>query len=138
MSDSDPPRGLRTRRAVLGWLAIAAVALATAACPAVDVRRPEEAGDDVSVQRGEELITTYGCGTCHTIPGIRGADALVGPPLTHFSERTYIAGSLTNTPENLAHWIANPQEVEPNTAMPDLGVPLDQAEDIAAYLHSLD
>ncbi|MDP8960777.1 MAG: c-type cytochrome [Actinomycetota bacterium] len=83
----------------------------------------------------QEAIDTYGCGSCHTIPGIRGADGLVGPPLTRFHERAYIAGQLPNTPENLVHWIMNPQEVEPGTAMPDLEVVEEDARAIAAYLH---
>lgn len=135
MTNTSPTR---RRRSPLSWAALAVVALAGAACPAVGTSRPEAAGDDVSVQRGEELIQTYGCGTCHTIPGVRGADGLVGPPLTSFRERGYIAGRLTNTPENLARWIADPQDVDPETAMPDLGVSRSQAEDIAAYLHTLD
>ncbi len=82
----------------------------------------------------QEAIDTYGCGTCHTIPGIRGADGLVGPPLTRFHERPYIAGQLPNTPENLVLWIIRPQEVAPGTAMPDLGVVEEDARAIATYL----
>lgn len=82
----------------------------------------------------QEAIDTYGCGSCHTIPGIRGADGLVGPPLTRFHERAYIAGQLPNTPENLVHWIMNPQEVAPGTAMPDLEVVEEDARVIATYL----
>ncbi|MDP8931851.1 MAG: c-type cytochrome [Actinomycetota bacterium] len=83
----------------------------------------------------QEAIDTYGCGSCHTIPGIRGADGLVGPPLTDFHERAYIAGQLPNTPENLVRWIMHPQEVAPGTAMPDLDVVEEDARAIATYLH---
>ncbi len=79
-------------------------------------------------------IDTYGCSSCHTIPGIRGADGLVGPPLTRFDERPYIAGQLPNTPENLVLWIMNPQEVAPGTAMPDLDVTEEDARAIAEWL----
>ena len=51
--------------------------------------------------------------------------------------RYYIAGYMANTPENLARWVASPQEVQPGNAMPDLGVTAEQAEDIAAYLYTL-
>jgi cytochrome c1 len=54
-----------------------------------------------------------------------------------FSERTMIAGELPNTPENLVRWVENPRAVEPNTAMPDLGLTQDQAYDVAAYLYTL-
>ncbi len=70
----------------------------------------------------------FGCGSCHTIPGVRGADAMVGPPLN---------GRLPNTPENLVHWIVTPQTVEPGTAMPNLGVSEREARDMAAYLYKL-
>ncbi|MGH8125408.1 MAG: cytochrome c oxidase assembly protein [Rhodanobacteraceae bacterium] len=88
-------------------------------------------------QRGARLIQHYGCGSCHTIPGINGADGLVGPPLTHWSQRSYIAGMLPNDPDNLAFWIAHPQQVIKGVAMPDLGVKEREARAIAAYLDSI-
>jgi hypothetical protein len=51
--------------------------------------------------------------------------------------RTIIAGELPNTPANLKAWIMNPVEIEPGTAMPNLGVTDGQAHDIAAYLYTL-
>lgn len=90
-----------------------------------------------NAQQGKELIRSYGCGACHIIPGIRTARGLVGPPLFYFSERTMIAGELPNTPPNLVRWIQNPQNVEPKTAMPNLGLSQEQAYDIAAYLYTL-
>src|SRR4051812_47711581 len=72
--------------------------------------------------RGRGLIRQYGCYTCHTIPGVPGADAHVGPSLDQLAKRTYIAGVLENSPENLAAWIRNPPGVNPKTAMPNLGV----------------
>lgn len=88
--------------------------------------------------RGARLIDQYGCGSCHTVPGVRGANGLVGPPLIRFGSRSYIAGELPNSGANLQRWIRHPQEVEPGTAMPDLGVTKTDAEDIAAYLFTLD
>jgi len=81
------------------------------------------------------LIASYGCGSCHSISGVPGADGMAAPPLECFYERTYIAGRLPNTWDNLIEWIQNPQKVEPGTAMPDLGVKRDEAHDIAAYLY---
>jgi cytochrome c1 len=63
------------------------------------------------------LIAKYGCGACHQIPGVEGADGLVGPPLTNIGSRVYIAGVLPNTPDNLAAWIQNPQSYVPGNAM---------------------
>jgi cytochrome c1 len=90
-----------------------------------------------SAQRGEQLIRQYGCGSCHTIPGIRAADGVVAPPLSYFSRRTFIAGQLPNTAENLVRWLRDPPAVEPGTAMPVLGLTEQQARDIAAYLYTL-
>jgi cytochrome c len=86
---------------------------------------------------GKQAIVAYGCGTCHVIPGIGTAQGLVGPPLTTFARRTYIAGEAPNTPERLVRWIEAPQSIEPGTAMPDLGVTEQQARNIAAYLYTL-
>jgi cytochrome c len=92
-------------------------------------------GGDFS--RGRQKIKQYGCSACHTIPGIPGADALVGPPLTKIADRTYVAGVLTNKPENMIRWIQNPPGVDPLTAMPNLGVTDSDARDIACYLYTL-
>ena len=86
---------------------------------------------------GKALMQSYGCGSCHVIPGIRTAHGMVGPPLLYYSRRTIIAGELPNTPANLMAWIKNPVAIEPGTAMPDLGVTDSQARDMAAYLYTL-
>lgn len=87
-------------------------------------------------ERGKTAIQEYGCGSCHRIEGIRGANSLVGPPLVDFWKRHYIAGNLTNEAENLIVWIMNPQQIEPGTVMPNLNVSEAEARDIAAYLYS--
>ena len=60
---------------------------------------------------------------------------MAAPPLDRFYQRSYIAGRLSNTSENLSKWIQSPQEIDPGNAMPDLGVTADEAKDIAAYLY---
>lgn len=126
-------------RRLVAPLALAlAAAVALGACAGSGYDPPVSrvvTGGDAAV--GERLITRYGCGSCHTIPGVKGADGLVGPPLTKFGRRTFIAGQLPNTPENLIRWIMDPREVEPGTAMPDLGVSEAEARNIAAYLEGL-
>jgi cytochrome c len=92
---------------------------------------------DRAPARGAAAIGVYGCGSCHTIPGIRGADALVGPPLDRVASRTYIAGVMANTRDNLVRWIKDPPGVDPLTAMPNLRVNDDDARDIARYLSTL-
>lgn len=87
--------------------------------------------------RGAALIRKFGCGGCHTIPGIDGADGLVGPPLDHMASRVYIAGVLRNSTDNMMKWLRDPQSVVPNNAMPDMGISEQQARDITAYLDTL-
>jgi cytochrome c len=108
-----------------------------AACSSAPSSTPPPQVPGGSPQRGAEDIKHFGCGACHVIPGIRGAVGKVGPPLTDFSERGYIAGELPNNGANLIRWIMDPKGVEPGTAMPDLGVSAQQAQDIAAYLFTL-
>jgi cytochrome c2 len=86
---------------------------------------------------GAAAIAHYGCGSCHTIRGISGANALVGPPLTGFGSRSYVAGVLPNTPDNVIRWIQDPKAVDDKTAMPKLGVSAKDAADIAAYLYEI-
>jgi cytochrome c len=86
---------------------------------------------------GRAAIARYGCDTCHTIPGVRTARGLVGPPLTSMASRVYLAGRLPNTPENMQTWIQRPHGVDPDTAMPETGVTQADARNIAAYLYTL-
>jgi cytochrome c2 len=95
------------------------------------------AASAVPAQRGAAAITTYGCGKCHTIPGIDEAKGAVGPPLEFIARRTYIAGNFPNTPDTLAHWIMAPQTMKPKTAMPSLGLTESQSRDVVAYLETL-
>jgi cytochrome c1 len=130
---------LRLRYRVLSCLAACAVALAggfvISACS--DGSTPAVVVPGGSPDAGKEAILRHGCGSCHTIPGVKGADALVGPPLMKFGKRSYIAGELANTPENLMRWVQDPKGVEPGTDMPNLGVTADEARNIAAYLENL-
>jgi cytochrome c2 len=86
---------------------------------------------------GRQAIQRYGCGSCHTVPGVARAQGMVGPPLTAFGRRIFVAGRLPNTPDNLIHWIVDPRDVSPATAMPMTGVTEEDARDIAAYLYTL-
>jgi cytochrome c1 len=128
------------QRAVIGNGAAAVViagAMSLAGCVGGRMERSYTVGTGGAPNRGIQTIVMKGCGSCHTIPGIRAADGVVGPPLLFFARRTYIAGELPNTPENLVRWIRSPQSVEPDTAMPNLGLSEQQARDVAAYLYTL-
>ena len=100
----------------------------------------EDRSSDVSrivagnAERGRALMQSYGCGACHTVSGIQGANGVVGPPLTHFARRAFIAGTYPNRPSTVVRWIQNPPAMAPLTAMPDMGVSEAEATDIAAFL----
>ncbi len=90
-----------------------------------------------NADRGKAAIKSFGCGSCHMIPGIDNARGTVGPPLIEFGRRVYIAGEVPNTPALLMQWIQSPQSIEPKTVMPTLGVSASEARDMAAYLYTL-
>ncbi len=120
------------------WLLPGALALAAVlACAGRDLQREAASVTGGQPLQGREKIRRYGCDTCHTIPGIATARGLVGPPLTGVASRLYLAGRLPNSPENLVRWIQHPHQVDPKTAMPDLGLGDQDARDIAAYLYTL-
>jgi cytochrome c2 len=86
---------------------------------------------------GKLLIGRYGCGGCHEIPGIDGAQGRAGPPLDDVAVRTVLAGRLPNDPANMVRWLRDPQGVVPGNGMPDLGVSDKDARDMSAYLYTL-
>jgi len=99
---------------------------------------PEPTGPfEPSAERGKTLVIRYGCRACHLIPEIPGREVRIGPSMEHFAERKVIGGKLENTPENIVRWIRNPRSINPQTAMPTLGVKEHEAQDIAAYLMTI-
>jgi cytochrome c len=116
----------------------AAVALVACGCEQVNGSNAVAAqltGGDPG--RGRQAIRKYGCDTCHAIPGILTATGTVGPPLTKIGLRTYLAGRVENTPENMIQWIRFPRSIDEKTAMPETGVTVQDGRDIAAYLYTL-
>jgi putative membrane protein len=86
--------------------------------------------------RGRDALRTYGCATCHTIPGVRGAVGTVGPPLSQFARRSYAAGA-PNDPDHVVRFIQHPRQERPGTPMPEMGLSDHDARDMAAYLYTL-
>lgn len=89
------------------------------------------------VERGRRLAEQYQCGTCHVIPGVNGANGQVAVTLQAFGLRSYIAGHVPSTEEQLIRWIVDPASVVPGTLMPSMGVTPADARDMAAYLRHL-
>jgi cytochrome c oxidase subunit 2 len=104
--------------------------LAGQAAPAAAPSTPEEA-------LGLQTFLTETCTGCHTI---RGTPAVgnVGPDLTHVASRQTIgSGVIANTPQNLATWITDVQNVKPGAEMPDNYLTPAQVNALVAYLDSL-
>jgi cytochrome c1 len=97
----------------------------------------DEQGTRADAKRGKHALEQYACATCHEIPGVTGATVPVGPSLRMLARRSYLAGVLPNTSDNLARWLREPQKVKPGTAMPNLGVSERDARDMAAFLGEL-
>lgn len=112
------------------------VAISSAGCIGDRSLPPYAVATGGDVVRGAATIRAVRCGACHAIPGIRGAHGAVGPPLSDFAQRSYIAGQWPNTPANLVRWLRDPPGLVPATAMPNLRLSEEQARDIAAYLYS--
>lgn len=92
-----------------------------------------------TVQAGEALFKDN-CLSCHAIsPEGLG----LGPNLNGFASRKFIAGILEHNPEELAKWIANPQDQKPGNKMPAFGQEAGgtlndaQIKDIVKYLETL-
>jgi cytochrome c len=102
-----------------------------------EVKRAATLTSGGDARLGQTEIRKYGCSTCHEISGVPGARGLIGPRLDGIGQRYYIAGELPNTPDNLMLWIQHPRQVEPHTAMPEMGVSEQDSRDIAAYLYTL-
>jgi cytochrome c len=125
-----------TTRKQLIILILAVLALA-AGCGGMGETRQALRDTGGDPERGQQAFTEFGCHSCHSIPGVERADALVAPPLDNWAERSFIAGQFPNEPENLVRWIMHPQAMIPGSAMPDMGVPEQAARDMAAYLYTM-
>jgi cytochrome c len=120
----------------LALVGLVAVANACGGASEADAREAAAiTGGDPS--RGPDLLRKYGCQSCHAIPGVVGANGLVGPPLAGIASRSYIGGVLPNAPDNMLRWIRDPKAVDPLTAMPNTGVTQSDARHIVAYLYTL-
>jgi cytochrome c oxidase subunit 2 len=86
--------------------------------------------------RGLEVMQSR-CALCHQVRGT-SAGAVIAPDLTHLMSRaTLAAGTLANTPGNLAGWIQDPQDLKPGSLMPNQYLSAQQLTDVLAYLETL-
>ncbi|HEY0747718.1 MAG TPA: cytochrome c oxidase subunit II [Steroidobacteraceae bacterium] len=97
---------------------------------------PAAAPASAQAARGLEVVQLR-CALCHQVRGT-SAGAVSAPDLTHLmSRRTLAAGTLLNTPGNLAGWIQDPQDLKPGSLMPNQYLSAQQLTDVLAYLETL-
>ncbi|HSN99138.1 MAG TPA: c-type cytochrome [Candidatus Nanopelagicales bacterium] len=89
------------------------------------------------MELGKQAIQRYGCGGCHLVPGVPGAEGRAAQPLMGFADRADIGGAAPNTYENLVVWLQDPAKITPKSRMPKLNVSEKDARDIAAFLMTL-
>jgi cytochrome c oxidase subunit 2 len=100
-------------------------------------RQPPAPPTDPVTATGERVFERSACAACHTVAGTT-AMGQMGPDLTHLaSRRTLAAGTLANTPGNLAGWIANAQGIKPGNDMPTMTLPPGDLQALVAWLETL-
>ena len=101
-------------------------------------RRPAAEPSGPQQVAGRDAFLRAGCGACHTVRGTP-ANGAAGPDLTHVGGRGALAaGTLPNTPEALAGWIAGAQHIKPENRMPSFSIlDGDDLHAIAVWLGSL-
>jgi cytochrome c oxidase subunit 2 len=78
------------------------------------------------------------CAICHSVRGKPGSMGIMGPDLTHLMTRgTIAAGTLRNTPGNLAAWVSDAPAQKPGVDMPAENLTGPQLQALLAYLQTL-
>ncbi len=122
------------------WMRIRVIAETEAAFEqwtAQQLAAPALVSTNVEVVHGAKLFQQLTCSHCHSISGATGYTN-IGPDLTHVAGRaTLAAGAITNTPGNVAKWLANPQAIKPESLMPNFELTAEQVRDLATYLEAM-
>lgn len=93
--------------------------------------------EDPEASDGKAAFLSQSCVNCHRVRGTP-ARGTYAPDLTHLMSRETIAsGIVANTPENLAHWVRNPQNIKPGCLMPAFGLSDRDQESMVRYLLTL-
>jgi cytochrome c oxidase subunit 2 len=100
---------------------------------------PAATPEEPFLRRGLDVFTAQGCGACHRIDGVAGADGRLGPDLTRIGARQSIAaGLLPGGVGNIAAWIASSQHLKPGNRMPSYDrLTGEELRAVSAYLESL-
>ncbi len=92
---------------------------------------------DPQALRGQQVFLDEGCAACHTVRDTEFTGT-VGPDLSNIASRRELgAGTLPNTPGNLAAWIIDSQQFKPGNRMPPSPMPGEDLRDLLTYLENL-
>jgi cytochrome c oxidase subunit II len=101
------------------------------------VNESQLAVDDPAAREGKEMFLSQSCINCHAVRGTP-AHGNGAPDLTHLMSRATLAsGIVPNTPEMLADWVRDPQQIKPGCLMPAFGLDDPIQELIVQYLLTL-
>jgi len=100
--------------------------------------RPGSPGNTAGQARGRAAFAAQRCDACHTVRGVT-AESRLGPDLTHVGSRLQLgAGTLANTQQGRAQWVAHVQRLKPGARMPSYEqLDADTLAAIADWLGSL-
>jgi cytochrome c oxidase subunit 2 len=100
-------------------------------------RQPAQEPESAAAVQGQRAFMRGACASCHAVRGTL-ANGNIGPDLTHVGSRATVgAGTLSNTHDHLAVWLADTQTIKPGARMPSHLVAGDDREAVVAYLRSL-
>lgn len=133
---TELPAPRRVASPLWRFIALGSSALALAGCGGLPERAPQL--DSADPERGLAVMKRVGCASCHAIPGIDLPQGRVGPSLHDFDAQALIAGRLAADNGTLAQFVRNAPAVLPGTTMPAMPLNEGEAQDVAAYLISLD
>lgn len=102
------------------------------------VKKQQQSAVSGNDSAGRVVFETHACINCHTIRGTT-ANGTFGPDLTHLMSRSTLAsGVISNTPQNLERWIADPDSIKSGSLMPAMRLSPDELQQVTDYLAHLD
>ncbi len=126
-----------------GWMRIRVIAQTQADFDSWETAQlhPQMPDSSALAQEGGQIFTRSTCTNCHALvdaPKVAANLAhhvTIAPSLNDLGDReTLGAGTLDNSPENLAKWLKDPQACKPGSNMPDFHFSDEEVRALTAYL----
>ena len=93
--------------------------------------------DDPQATAAKAAFLSFSCVNCHNVSGT-SARGKFGPDLTHLMTRQTLASNMiVNNPENLKHWVNDPQEMKQGCLMPSFKLTNTELNQVVSYLETL-